>query len=105
MKKYWNIRFTERSFVVTENIGYMSKDSFKNILLDNDAKLDNGNFHLILVWVLLHRQKSNDGDCNSFKQNDSHIKKIENYMKENYNEVALNHLKKSDNQRTNIRNV
>ena len=53
----------------------------------------------------LAQTKSNDGDCNSFKQNDSHIKKIENYMKENYNEVALNHLKKSDNQRANIRNV
>ena len=37
--------------------------------------------------------KSNNGVCNLFKQNDSHIEKIENYVKEKFNEVALNHLK------------
>ena len=37
--------------------------------------------------------KSKDGVSNFFEHNNFNIKKIENYIKEKYNEVALNHLK------------
>ena len=56
----------------------MSKDSLSNILLDNDARLDNSSF---LVNISLRTpvqifEKSNDRVCNLFKQNDFHIQKI-----------------------------
>ena len=73
----------------------MSKEFFCNILLDNDALLDNCNFPLN-VSLSTSAQilgKSIDGVCNSSKQNDSHIEKIENYVKEKYNVVALKYLK------------
>ena len=58
----------------------MSKDSLSNILLDNDARLDNSSF---LVNISLRTpvqifEKSDDRICNLFKQNDFHIQKIEN---------------------------
>ena len=73
----------------------MSKDSFNKILLDNDTLLDNSNFplHISLSTPVQILDKSNDGVCNSFKQKDSHIEKVENYIKEKYNKVALNLLK------------
>ena len=70
----------------------MSKGSFNIILLDNDAPLDNSNF-LVDISLSTHAQilnKSNDGICNSFKHNDSNIEKIKNYIKQKFNEVALN---------------
>ena len=73
----------------------MSKGSFNIILLDNDAPLDNSNF-LVDISLSTPAQilnKSNDGICNSFKQNDSNIEKIKNYIKQKFNEVALNRLK------------
>ena len=73
----------------------MSKDSLKNILLDNDALLDSSNFSLNISLSTSAQilGKRNDGVSYSFKRNDSHIEKIENFLKEKYNEVALNHLK------------
>ena len=73
----------------------MSKGSFNIILLDNDAPLDNSNF-LVDISLSTPAQilnKSNDGICNSFKQNDSNIEKIKNYIKQKFNEVTLNRLK------------
>ena len=73
----------------------MSKNSFNNILLDNNVLLDNSNF-LLKISLSTPKQilgKRNEGVCNSFNQNDSHIEKIENYMKEKFNKAALNYLK------------
>ena len=73
----------------------MSKGSFNIILLDNDAPLDNSNFpvDISLSTPAQILNKSNDGICNSFKHNDSNIEKIKNYIKQKFNEVALNLLK------------
>ena len=73
----------------------MSKDSFNKILLDNDPLVDNSNFPLNVSLSIPTQilNKSNDGVCNSFKENDSHAEKIESYIKEKFKEVALNHLK------------
>ena len=61
----------------------MSKDSFSNVLLDNDALLGNNNFpfNISLNIPAQIPDKSNDGLCNSFKQIDSHFERIENYIK------------------------
>ena len=71
------------------------KDSLSNILLDNDALLDSSNFLLNINLNTFAQilDKSNDRFNDSFKQNDFHIKKIENYAKEKYDEAALIHLK------------
>ena len=73
----------------------MSKNSFNNILLDNNALLDNSNFPLknSLSTPKQILDKRNDGLRNSCNQNDPHIEKIKNYMKEKFNKVTLNHLK------------
>ena len=73
----------------------MSKGSFNSILLDNDVPLDNSNFpvDISLSTPAQILNKSNDGICNSFKQNDSNIEKIKNYIKQKFNEVTLNRLK------------
>ena len=73
----------------------MSKGSFNSILLDNDVPLDNSNFpvDISLSTPAQILNKSNDGICNSFKQNDSNIEKIKNYIKQKFNEVAFNRLK------------
>ena len=73
----------------------MSKGSFNSILLDNDVPLDNSNFpvDISLSTPAQILNKSNDGICNSFKQNDSNIEKIKNYIKQKFNEVALSRLK------------
>ena len=73
----------------------MSKNSFNNILLDNNALLDNSNFPLknSLSTPKQILDKRNDGVRNSCNQNDYHIEKIKNYMKEKFNKVTLNHLK------------
>ena len=48
----------------------MSKDSFNNILLDNDAPLDNSNFplNISLSTPVQMLDKSNDETCNSFNK-------------------------------------
>ena len=73
----------------------MPKGSFNKTLLDNDTSLDNSNFllNISLSTPIQILDKSNDGVCNSFKENDSHVEKVENFTKGKYNEVALNHLK------------
>ena len=73
----------------------MSKDSFNKILLDNETSLDNSNFlfNISLSTPIQILDKSNDGVCNLFKQNYSHVEKVENFIKEKYNEAALNYLK------------
>ena len=73
----------------------MSKDSFNKILLDNETSLDNSNFllNISLSTPIQILDKSNDGVCNLFKQNDSHVEKVKNFIKEKHNEAALNYLK------------
>ena len=71
------------------------KDSFSNILLDNEALLDSSNF-LINITLSTPGQipnKSKYGVYDLFKTDDSHIEKIKNYIREKYSKVALNHLK------------
>ena len=55
----------------------MLKDSFNNILLDNNVLFGNSNFSFNISLSTPEQilDKSNDGVCNSFKQNDSHIEK------------------------------
>ena len=63
--------------------------------MTSDPLLDNSNFPLNVSLSIFTQilNKNNDGVCNSFKENDSHTEKIESYIKEKFNEVALNHLK------------
>ena len=71
------------------------KDSFSNILLDNEALLDSSNF-LINITLSTPGQipnKSKYRVYDLFKTDDSHIEKIKNYIREKYSKVALNHLK------------
>ena len=70
------------------------KDSFSNILLDNEALADNSNFplNISLSTPAQILDKSNYRICNSLKQNDSRIDKVGNHTKEKFNEVALNRL-------------
>ena len=71
------------------------KDSFSNILLDNEALLDSSNF-LINITLSIPGQipnKSKYRVYDLFKTDDSHIEKIKNYIREKYSKVALNHLK------------
>ena len=83
------------------------KDSFSNILLDNEALLDSSTFVLIvnvfresnfLINITLSTpgqipNKSKYRVYDLFKTDDSHIEKIKNYIREKYSKVALNHLK------------
>ena len=73
------------------------KDSFSNILLDNEALLDSSNF-LINITLSTPGQipnKSKYRVYDLFKTDDSHIEKIKNYIREKYSKVALNHLKRN----------
>ena len=91
----YSINYLPQTYLLHDFIKNISKDLFNNIFLDNDALLDNSNFprNISLNTPAQILDKSNDGVCNSFKKNGSHLKKTENYKKEKYNEVTLNHLK------------
>ena len=78
----------------------------ENIRLNVDDTLDNINMEISIMNCLSTPSKSqcNDNNFNYFngstnlkvvsQHNDSHIKKIESYIKEKIDEVAINYLKR-----------